>query len=164
MTKAVRRGRVRLVPYVDAKLAERLGEFCAAAGATESAVVGAAIRQYLDGTSDTALLLRRMDRLGRAVARQQRDLELLSEAFGVFVRLWFAHTPTIPEDGKKSARANAESRYAQFVEHVTEQFSGGHRFLDDLPREPIGDREDLAATAVTAVSDREDPAPDDAKA
>jgi hypothetical protein len=145
MNKAVRRGRVRLAPYVDATLAKRLVEFCAAAGATESAVVGAAVQQYLDGTSDTALLLRRLDRLGRAAARHQRDLELLSEAFGVFVRLWFAHTPNIPEDGKKSARASAEARYTQFVQHVSEQFSAGRRLLEDLPGEPLGDEGELSA-------------------
>ncbi|MGA3124855.1 MAG: hypothetical protein ABSF69_29260 [Polyangiaceae bacterium] len=132
MNKIVRRGRVRLQPYVEGALAERLEQFCAAADATESAVVVAAIRQYLDGTSDATLYLRRLDRLGRALARSQRDVELLSEAFAVFVRVWFAHTPVVPESGKKSARAGAEIRYRQFVEHVAEQFSGGRRFLDDL--------------------------------
>jgi predicted DNA-binding protein len=144
MRKTVRRGRVRLLPYVEPELAERLDKFCAASDATESAVVGAAIQQYLDGTSDATLLLRRLDRLGRALARSQRDIELLSEAFAVFTRVWFAHTPTVPEDGKKLARTMAESRYRQFVEHVIEQFSGGRRFLDDLPRESIGADGELA--------------------
>jgi hypothetical protein len=148
--KTVRRGRVRLLPYVEAALAGRLDEYCAATDVTESAVIGAAIRQYLDGTSDATLLLRRLDRLGRAAARSQRDVELLSEAFAVFMRLWFAHTPTIPEDGKSAARAIAESRYRQFVEHVAEQFSAGRRFLDDLPHESIGDGEELTALATGA--------------
>jgi hypothetical protein len=152
MSKTVRRGRVRLLPYVEPGLAERLDKFCAASDATESAVVGAAIQQYLDGTSDATLLLRRLDRLGRALDRDHRDLELLSEAFAVFVRLWFAHTPTVPEDGKKLARTTAESRYRQFVEHVIEQFSGGRRFLDDLPRESIGADGELARLAAATGS------------
>jgi len=151
MTKIVRRGRVRLQPYVDGALAQRLDQFCAATDVTESAVVVAAIRQYLDGTSDATLVLRRLDRLGRAVARNHRDVELLSEAFAVFVRLWFAHTPVIPEAAKGSVRASAESRYRQFVEHVAEQFSGGRRFLDDLPHEAIGDEGELAAVAESAA-------------
>ncbi len=151
MTKTVRRGRVRLLPYVDPALAQRVDQFCAATDVTVSAVVAAAIGQYLDGTSDATLVLRRLDRLGRAVARNQRDVELLSEAFAVFVRLWFAHTPAIPEAAKGSVRASAESRYRQFVEHVAEQFSGGHRFLDDLPHEAIGDEGELAAVAESAA-------------
>jgi hypothetical protein len=153
MNKIVRRGRVRLQPYVEGALADRLEQFCAAMDATESAVVVAAIRQYLDGTSDAALYLRRLDRLGRALARSQRDVELLSEAFAVFVRVWFAHTPVVPESGKKSARADAEIRYRRFVEHVAEQFSGGRRFLDDLPYESIGDDSELASVAECAHVD-----------
>ena len=158
MTKLVRRGRVRLQPYVDVEVSKRLDRFCAATDSTVSAVVLAAVRQYLDGTSDATLVLRRLDRLGRAVARSQRDLEFLSEAFAVFLRVWFAHTPNIPEDSKKAARANAEGRYKQFVEHVAEQFSGGHRFLDDLPYETIGDDAELtaAAAAETAVKRDQD--------
>ena len=147
MNKAIRRGRARLVPRVPAELAQRLAEVCASTNATESAVVEAALRQHLDGTSDRTLLFRRLDRIGRAVERIHRDLELLSEAFGVFVQLWFAHTPSVDEGEKKSARRDAESRYKQFLEHVTWRFSGGRRFLDDLPRESIADDAELADVA-----------------
>src|SRR5580658_3270915 len=79
--------------------------------------------------------------------RMHRDLELLSEAFSVFVRLWFAHTPSVPVDAKPVARSTAESRYKQFVEHVVQQFSGGRRFLDDLPREVAANDAELNAIA-----------------
>jgi hypothetical protein len=144
---------VRLQPYVDGELGRRLDQFCAATDVTESAVVAAAIREYLDGTSDATLVLRRLDRLGRALARNQRDVELLSEAFAVFVRLWFAHTPNIPEESKGSARASAESRYKRFAEHVAEQFSGGRRFLDDLPQESIGEEAELGTLDAPAAGD-----------
>ena len=72
MKKTARGGRVRLLPYVPAELAERVVSVCASSGVTESAVVEGALRQYLDGTSDKALLLRRLDRLGRAVEQRPR--------------------------------------------------------------------------------------------
>jgi len=155
MNKAIRRGRARLVPRVPAELAQRLAEVCASTNATESAVVEAALRQHLDGTSDRTLLFRRLDRLGRALQRSQRDLELLSEAFGVFVQLWFAHTPSVDEGEKKSARRDAESRYTRFLEHVTWRFSGGRRFLDDLPREAIADDAELVALAKKDIGSTE---------
>jgi hypothetical protein len=132
---------------VDPALADRVDGYCAARGISESALVQSALGQYLDGTGDATLQLRRLDRLGRAGARTQRDLELLSEAFAVYIRLWFAHTPTIPEDAKRGARVSAESRYQLFVQHVAEQFSGGRRFLDDLPHEPVADEAELARLA-----------------
>jgi hypothetical protein len=136
---------MRLQSYVEPELAQRIDRFCAATGISESALIKSSVSQYLDGTSDMTLMLRRQDRLGRALERVHRDLELLCEGFAVFVRLWFAHTPSIPEDGKRAARASAESRYKLFVEHVAEQYSGGRRFLDDLPREQIADEVELDA-------------------
>ena len=74
------------------------------------------------------LVLRRLDRLGRADDRVHRDIELLSASFAVFVRLWFAHTPSLREEAKPAAREDAESRYQQFKDYVAQEFMGGRRF------------------------------------
>jgi hypothetical protein len=124
-------------------LRDRLCSYCAASGIAERAVFEAALEQYIGGASDMTLLFRRLDRLGRANERVQRDVQLFSEAFAVFVRVWFAHTPSVPEDAKPTARSSSESRYRQFVEHVARQFSGGRRFLDDLPREVLANDVEL---------------------
>jgi hypothetical protein len=109
MTRSIRRGHMRLQSYVEPQLAERVDRYCAATGISESALIKSSVSQYLDGTSDVTLL----DRLGRALERVHRDLELLCEGFAVFVRLWLAHTPTIPEDGSalhaRAPRAVASS-------------------------------------------------------
>src|SRR5258708_35800105 len=70
---------------------------------TTRSVVQAALRQYLDRTDDKMLLLRRLNQLGRAWNRTQRDLEIHMEAFAIYVKLWFAHTPHIPDNAKDSA-------------------------------------------------------------
>jgi hypothetical protein len=145
MSRATHRGRVRLQSYVEPAFADRVNRYCLAMGVSESAIVRSSLDQYLDGVGDANLLLRRLDRLGRAEARGQRDLQLLSHAFGVFTRLWLAHTPRVPEEAKAGARVDAESRYRQFVEHVSEEFSGGRRFLDDLSRELVADDTELDA-------------------
>jgi hypothetical protein len=146
----MRNERVRLQPYVDAPLAKQLAAYSAATGKTTSFVVQAALRQYLDRTDDRMLLLGRLNRLGRAWDRTQRDLEIHMEAFAVYVKLWFAHTPNIPDDGKDYARRTAESRFAQYQEYVVEQFQGGRRFVDDLPREVIADEAELSRMASEA--------------
>jgi hypothetical protein len=83
--------RVRLQPYVDAPLAKQLAAYSAATGKTTSFVVQAALRQYLDRTDDKMLLLQRLNRLGRAWDRTQRDLEIHMEAFAIYVKLVRAH-------------------------------------------------------------------------
>jgi hypothetical protein len=143
MIRARRRERVRITPYVEAYVAQRLSEYSAASGLSASMIVQAALLAHLDRTGDTTLLLRRFDRLGRALERAHRDLDFFGEAFGVFVRLWFAYTPQIPEDAKDGARRSSEARFAQFIEHVVERFSGSPRFFDDLPREILADDAEL---------------------
>jgi hypothetical protein len=67
--------------------------------------------------------------------------------FAIFVKIWFAQAPSLPEDARQTARANSEVRYRKWLEHVVEQFTGGHRLVDDLPAEPIADPPELAAIA-----------------
>ena len=142
--------RTRIHPYLGPEIYRRFVQHCRGKGETESAVVEAAVRQYLDAVSDHTLVLRRLDRLGRADERTQRDLELLSWAFGLFMQFWFAHTPTIPADARSAARRNAASRYKQFVEHLATEFGRGRRFIDDLPKELLANDRELDAIAAEA--------------
>lgn len=60
-----------------------------------------------------------------------RALEVLSEAFGRFVRLWmFVDAATFKVPVTQEA---AESLYEKFAARVAEYFRRGHRFLHDLP-------------------------------
>jgi hypothetical protein len=137
--------RVRVYTRLPATLRDRVSSYCAASKISERAVFEAALEQYLSGANDMTLVLRRLDRLGRADDRVHRDVELLSASFAVFVRLWFAHTPSLREEAKPAAREDAESRYQQFKDYVAQEFTGGRRFLDELPREAIADDSELAA-------------------
>jgi hypothetical protein len=128
--------RVRVGTRLSVELRDRLTKYCAASGISERTVIEDALRKYLHSTDDTALLLRRFDRVDRARARDRRGLELLSEAFGRYMRLWFmAHAPNTADASKAAARGAAETQYKQFAQHLGAQFTQGHRFTDDLPVE-----------------------------
>ncbi len=157
MSKPAKLLRVRVHARVALDVGQRLASYCAATRTTERAVVEAALRQYLDNTSDMSLLLRRHDRLGRAQARTQRDLEILSQAFATFIRLWFAHTPAVSQDARKAVQASAEGRYRQFVDYVADEFAAGKRFIDDLPQERIADEGELAS--LTQTREKANPEP-----
>jgi hypothetical protein len=128
--------RVRVCARLSVELRAKLSKYCAASGISERTVIEDALQKHLDSKSDTELLLRRFDQVKRDMARDHRDLELLSEAFGRYMRLWFtAHAPNTAEAGKTAARGAAEAQYKQFAQHLGAQFTQGHRFLDDLPLE-----------------------------
>jgi hypothetical protein len=105
---------------------KRLTEYRARKGLTERDIVEEAIRQYLDGTSDSAKVLAQLERLAVAIdaERERREgahrevhraIEVLSEAFGRFVRLWmFVHAatfklPATQEAAESTVRASAPS-------------------------------------------------------
>ena len=128
--------RVRVCARLSVELRDKLARYCAASGISERTVIEDALQKHLGNESDTELLLRRFDRVERDMARDHRDLELLSEAFGRYMRLWFAaHAPSAGEAGKAAARAAGEVPYRQFAQHLGTQFKQGHRFLDDFPAE-----------------------------
>ena len=123
--------RVRISARISVSVRDRLTKYCAASGISERSLIENALRQYLEGSSDSALMLRRLDRLSVALSRDHRELELLSEAFGLYMRAWFlAHSPSVADS--KILRAG-EGAYKAFAQHLGERFSAGHRFVDDLP-------------------------------
>ena len=125
--------KIRLQGYISRDHERALKKYLAAhPKKSKSSVIEAALSDFLNNTSDSDVLYRRLDRQQRAVGKVMRDLEVLQEAFAVFVRLWFAHTPRVGEDERDSAQAFAQHRYAQFCEYVGEQLTQGHKFVDDV--------------------------------
>jgi predicted transcriptional regulator len=137
----------RIYPRVAPTLAQRLAKHAAASSISETAVVEAALEQYLDGVpTDTALIMARLDRLGRAHERSQRDQMLHAEAFVAYVNIWFASTPTLPEGAARDkAVASADERLKRFLVYVAQQVSRGG-YLEQMPRERIADDKELSAT------------------
>jgi hypothetical protein len=128
--------RVRISTRLSVPLRIRLAKHCAASGISERTIIEDAVAKYLDDAGNTALLLRRLDRIEQALADGHRDVEILSEAFGRYMRLWFtAHVPDASQGKGFAAVASAEKAYAWFARQLAARLSEGHRFVDDLPDE-----------------------------
>ena len=111
---------------------ERLQAYAARTGASNRAVMNAALDQYLDRSSDTALILRRLDRLTRGLGRSHRQNDTLAEFLAAYVHIWFAHTTGISPDQQKAARQSADRRYAEMIEFIRRRITGSKRVLVDL--------------------------------
>jgi predicted DNA-binding protein len=142
----VRRGRV--YTRLSHPLRQRLLAYCAAVGRSERAVIKDAVERYLANPGKDMMAEGPIDRLARAIddaerlrERQHRDIELLSEAFGRFLRLW-----TIVHAGVFTQPATAESReamakqrdagealYERLATSVANHFRRGHHLADDMP-------------------------------
>jgi hypothetical protein len=155
---AVMRTRVRRVrlhgTYVSEQLEQRLKSYCAATHTTESAVIAAALEQYLTGTSELGLLVRRLDRLDRLLQRIQRDAGFYGEAFALWLKVYYTYTPQLPDAQKPFARASANHRYGQFVAELARRLGGGSTLIDELVTDEVGDPAELEKASVESDDNR----------
>jgi hypothetical protein len=142
--------RDQIFPYLTPALRKRLRLYASRRGSTVSSVVERALTDYFDGdVTDRALILRRLDRQTRGLTTVQRDVELLAQGFGLFVQLWFAHTPRITDDLRAAAEKEALRRYSQFLDHVVSEVAAGRRFARDASLDQPDDSEPSDARSKT---------------
>ena len=135
--------------YLPRELAHQLAQRSIADRITISAAMTAAVEQWVNGTSDRALLFRRLDRLGRAIERCHREAEFHAKAFSVFMHTWLVHTKSVAPADRAAALESAEKRYREIVKQVVGEFADGSRFIDDLPQEPVANDAELDAILAT---------------
>jgi hypothetical protein len=140
--------RVRVYTRLSHAVRKHLLAYCAATGRSERAVIEEAVARYLANPAKELSTSGPLDRLAQAIdddrrlrERQHRDLEILSESFGRYLRLWtvvhattFAQ-PTTPEAAETLSRqrATGDALFKRFAANVAAQFLRGHRFVHDLP-------------------------------
>jgi hypothetical protein len=124
--------RTTIHPRIPPDLAVRLKGYRALTGASESAVVEAALRKHLELDSDAERILRRFDRLNRRVDRLQREVEVNAEFLAVWSQMWFAYTPQLPTGAREQARHFAARRYEEMTAHVIKRLNGPKRLLTDI--------------------------------
>jgi hypothetical protein len=146
----VKQYRVQRHPWIDLDLARQLKAYCAARGATETSVFNAALRDYFAEAKDSTLVMRRLDRNDRAVAVVRQTVDLLSETVIAFVQSYFTNTPEMPEPQRKLGATAARRRLDELLDAAARRYAGGSRILDVLPKDEVGDAEELAAAARVA--------------
>ena len=140
--------RVRIYTRLSHALRKHLLAYCAATGRSERAVIEDAVARYLANPAKDPSTSGPLDRLAQAIdddrrvrEGQHRDLEILSETFGRFLRLWMiVHAPTFthpdtPEGAEtlSQQRATGEAFYKRLASAIADHFRRGHRFVHDLP-------------------------------
>ncbi len=135
--------RRQIHPYLPIELHKRLQAYCAARDVTETSVIQAALQDYLDDSSDKTLLMRRLDRISRALDRVGRDQDITAETIAVFVQVWLGFAPKLEGSEREAAKLSGRSRYQQFIEEVARRYSAGTRLVDDIVKENLVDQSEL---------------------
>ncbi len=127
--------RKQIHPRLPLELGRRLRTFATGRRASQNSVVLAALTKYLEDANDGALIIRRLDRLSRAVSRLHRDVTVVADALAVYVQVWLAHTPRIADHQKARAEREALTRFASFTDHVAARVASGRSVMAELVRE-----------------------------
>lgn len=151
----MKQDRVQRHPWIDRDLARQLKVYCAARRATETSVFNAALRDYFADAKDATLVMRRLDRNDRATAVVRQTVDLLSEMIIAFVQSYFTNTPELPEAQRKLGAISARRRLDELLDAAARRYAGGARILDVLPKDQVGDAEELAAAARFAAGERD---------
>jgi hypothetical protein len=112
--------------YFDKDLTTRLTTHSERTGASKSSVVADAVRAYLDGQGSREL----DDLLGVRLGRLERDQNILTESFALFVRYYLTMMAPVPE-ADRAALAVGKERFQAFVDQVGRKLATGRTFSFD---------------------------------
>lgn len=90
-------------------------------GTTRTAVVEAALRQFLsDGaqTDDEVALRRRLEWMSRQLEQLERELRIVNETVALHARFHLTVTPPIPQPHQRAACAFGQERFEVFAAQV----------------------------------------------
>ncbi|MGX1101438.1 ribbon-helix-helix domain-containing protein [Amorphus sp. MBR-141] len=130
--------RTRLNLYFDPALMPQIEALALRRKVSKSAIVEAAVMSYLSGDSTDQLeaaVTRRLDKLGRQIDTLDLDLAVLGETVSLFIRIWLAATPPLPESAQSAARAKGAERFEGFMQTLGRRLATGDRFLKELSRD-----------------------------
>lgn len=125
----------RLNIYFDPRLTNELETLAARRKVSKSAIVEAALASYLspDGADQKeAAIVRRLDRLTRAIERLERDQTISTEAVALFVKFWLTTTPPLPDTMRNAAQAKGRERYDGFVEALGRRLAKGSTLTKEI--------------------------------
>ena len=140
-----------LYPRVSRDLHDRFKAYVAATGNSESAVVEAALQDYLDPARDATLLRTRLNRLVAATNRIETQVGVSLEALLGYIRMWLTHMPPLTAEARTAAVNQGLLRFEGFMQQLREEQYLGAREGPGTLAPPLQAR---------PADDVEEPAPD----
>ena len=117
------------------KLYDALCRVAESPGVTKTAILEAALEQYLLPEKDKDLesrLLSRMDAFDMRQGAIERDVALTMETLAHFVFYWLCRTDPLPEGERDAAQALGQRRFDHFIEQVARKIVSGSGLSDRM--------------------------------
>ncbi len=134
----MRKTKIQIKPAVDLDVERYLREEAKRLNKPYGVLVNQALEQYFDldsARTREAILLKRLDQIDRKVEQLNTNLAILSEAFSIYMKTYFARLAPIPKEQASAALARASNLFSEFLQQVYESSLSGNSLFNDLPKE-----------------------------
>ena len=140
--------RFRLTAYVSESVAERLAMASKRKGFNRSKLVDRALDKFLavDGSQgNDGSMQRRLDNMSKQQERTERNIAVLLETLGLFVRYYLTVTPPLPKSEQDPARSLGNQRFEVFVAQIGKRLAAGQSTVRDVMERVAANDPDLFA-------------------
>lgn len=138
--------KLRLTVYLSASVADRLAIACKRPGANRSKLVDRALDQFLGtqgGPANDAQLFRRLDAMSKHATKSDRNIAVILETLGLFVRYYLTVTPPLPKSEQSPARVLGNQRFEYFVGQIGKRLATGQSVVRDVMERVAANDPDL---------------------
>ncbi len=128
--------RDRLNVTLPADMISQIHELAERKKVPRSAIVEAAVASFLSPDAADrreAAFTRRLDRLSRQTARNERDLRITADMLAMFIRFWLTVTPPLPDDALSVAQIKGRERFEGFIQTLGRRLQKGSNVLREIP-------------------------------
>ena len=132
--------RDRLNVTLPAEMIGQIHELAERKKVPRSAIIEAAVASFLSPDAADrreAAITRRLDRLSRQTARNERDLRITADMLAMFIRFWLTVTPPLPDDALSAAQIKGRERFEGFIQTLGRRLQKGSNVLREIPDDII---------------------------
>lgn len=141
--------------YLDDELTDRLEQLAARPGASKSAIVADALKAWFARGAAIEIdpvIKARLDRTTRSLSRIERDLQIVLEALGLFIRYQLTVIPPLPEADQAAARVLGQERFQHFIDQVGRRLASAKSLTRDVLSRVAPDADELAEGLVHDIN------------
>lgn len=144
----------RLNIYLDDHVAAQLALLSKRPGTNKSRIVNDALDRFFNPREDREpinVLVRRLDRMSKALDRLDRNQSIGVETLALFIRYFLTITPPLPEADQATAHALGRERFEVFAAQVGRRLAQDKNLLSEVLETIADTRPDLFAADTEAI-------------
>jgi len=123
-TNRSRKGKIKTTIWLHGQLHTQMRNEAIERRVTQQSLIENSLKERYSEVTQMerdAAIAERINRVDRRMGKLEQQIEMLSEAFLLFVRMWLASTPEVPQEKREAAIQQASIRYGRYLDQLGRQ-------------------------------------------